>query len=35
MDWPALGLSSAVGLLILVVGLVYFRRVERTFADTI
>jgi lipopolysaccharide transport system permease protein len=35
MDWPALGLSSAVGLLILVMGLVYFRRVERTFADTI
>src|SRR5207248_1550982 len=35
LDWAALALSSAVGLLTLAAGLVYFRRVERTFADTI
>lgn len=34
-DWYALGVSSAVGILVLFVGLLYFRRVERTFADTI
>jgi len=35
MDWYALGVSSAVSLLLLVVGAVYFRRVERSFADII
>lgn len=35
MDWPALAVSSVAGLLLLAAGLVYFRRVERTFADTI
>lgn len=35
LDWPALALSSSVGLLILGAGLLYFRKVERTFADTI
>lgn len=35
MDLTALAVSSAVGLAVLVAGLVYFRRVERTFADTI
>jgi lipopolysaccharide transport system permease protein len=34
-EWFALGASSAVGVLVLTVGLLYFRRVERTFADTI
>ena len=34
-EWYALGMSGAVGLLALTVGLLYFRRVERTFADTI
>lgn len=35
LDWPALFTSSAVGVLIAVAGLAYFRKVERTFADTI
>jgi lipopolysaccharide transport system permease protein len=35
LDWFALGVSSAMGLLCLVGGLLYFRRVERTFADVI
>ncbi len=35
MDWYALGVSSAVGLVMLLVGCFYFRRVERTFADVI
>lgn len=35
IDWYALGVSSAVGLALAVVGVVYFRRVERTFADNI
>ncbi len=34
-EWYALGVSGTIGLLVLVVGLLYFRRVERTFADTI
>lgn len=34
-EWYALGVSCGVGLLVLLVGLLYFRRVERTFADTI
>lgn len=34
-DWYAFGVSSAVGMALAVVGLLYFRRVERTFADTI
>jgi lipopolysaccharide transport system permease protein len=35
IDWYALGVSAAVGLAVAAVGLAYFRRVERTFADTI
>jgi lipopolysaccharide transport system permease protein len=35
IDWYAFGVSSAVGLLLLLVGVVYFRRVERGFADLI
>lgn len=35
IDWYALGVSSAVSLAMLVVGLLYFRRVERSFADVI
>ncbi|QJW94303.1 O-antigen export system, permease protein [Frigoriglobus tundricola] len=34
-DWYAFGVSSAVGLLLAVAGLMYFRRVERGFADAI
>ena len=34
-SWQALGLSAFVTLTLLLTGLVYFRRVERTFADTI
>ena len=34
-DWYAFGVSSAVGLLLAVAGLLYFRRVERGFADAI
>lgn len=33
--WYALGMSASVGVLLLAAGLLYFRRVERTFADTI
>ena len=35
LDWYALGVSSAVGLALLLIGCFYFRRVERTFADVI
>jgi lipopolysaccharide transport system permease protein len=34
-EWYALGVSATIAVLILGLGLVYFRRVERTFADTI
>jgi lipopolysaccharide transport system permease protein len=34
-DWYAFGVSSAVGALLAVAGMLYFRRVERSFADTI
>lgn len=34
-DWQALGISSAVIALLLVSGFVYFRRMERSFADII
>ncbi len=34
-DWYAFGVSSAVGLLLAVAGVLYFRRVERGFADAI
>ena len=34
-DWYAFGVSSAVGVLLAVIGVLYFRRVERSFADTI
>ncbi len=35
LDWYALGVSSAVGLAALLIGCLYFRRVERSFADVI
>jgi lipopolysaccharide transport system permease protein len=35
IDWYALGVSAAVAVAAAAVGLAYFRRVERTFADTI
>jgi lipopolysaccharide transport system permease protein len=35
IDWYAFGVSSAVGLVLLLAGMVYFRRVERGFADVI
>ena len=35
IDWYALGVSGGVGLLLAVVGVAYFRRVERSFADQI
>jgi ABC-type polysaccharide/polyol phosphate export permease len=34
-DWYALGVSSSVTLIVLAVGLTYFWRVERSFADII
>ena len=34
-DWYALAVSAAVSLGLLVLGCLYFRRVERTFADII
>jgi len=34
-DWPALAVSAASGLVLFVVSSLYFRRVERTFADVI
>lgn len=34
-DWYAFGVSTAVGALLAVIGMLYFRRVERGFADTI
>ena len=35
IDWYAFGVSSAVGLLLLLGGMMYVRRVERSFADLI
>jgi lipopolysaccharide transport system permease protein len=35
LDWYAFGVSSAVGIALAVAGVLYFRRVERSFADTI
>ena len=35
LDWPALGVSASFALLIVAVGLMYFRRVENTMADTL
>jgi lipopolysaccharide transport system permease protein len=35
LDWYALGVSGAVGLALLAVGCLYFRRVEQQFADII
>jgi ABC-type polysaccharide/polyol phosphate export permease len=35
MDFYALGVSSAVSVLLFALGCVYFRRVERHFADII
>jgi lipopolysaccharide transport system permease protein len=35
LDWYALGVSSAVSVALLVLGCLYFRRVERSFADII
>ncbi len=34
-DWPALGLSVAVGMAVTGFALIYFRRVDRTLADTL
>jgi hypothetical protein len=34
-DLPALGVSAAIGLLALLIGCFYFRRVESGFADII
>jgi lipopolysaccharide transport system permease protein len=35
LDWYAFAVSSAVAIVVCVVGVVYFRRVEQTFADNI
>ncbi len=35
LDWPALGISAAFALAIITLGLMYFRRVENTMADTL
>jgi lipopolysaccharide transport system permease protein len=35
LDWVSLGVSTAVIILLLVSGLFYFRRMERTFADVV
>ncbi|MDB5311370.1 MAG: tagG [Gemmataceae bacterium] len=35
VDWYSFGVSAAVGLALAAAGIVYFRRVERTFADNI
>jgi lipopolysaccharide transport system permease protein len=35
LDWPMFGVSSVVGFLLLFLGITYFRRVERSFADVI
>jgi lipopolysaccharide transport system permease protein len=35
LDWYALLVSSAVSVVLFIVGLVYFRRIERSFADVI
>lgn len=35
IDWYAFGVSSAVGVLLMLVGMTYFRRAERGFADWI
>jgi len=35
VDWTALGISGAVGLLIMVVGFSYFKKTEKYFADII
>ena len=34
-DWPALGFSAAMATFTLAIGMIYFRRVDRTMADTI
>ena len=34
-DWPALGIGAALSIAAMVVGMIYFRRVDRTLADTI
>jgi lipopolysaccharide transport system permease protein len=35
IDWYALAVSGGVGLALCAIGAAYFKRVERTFADTI
>ena len=35
LDWAGLGISTAVSVVLLVIGCLYFRRVERNFADII
>jgi lipopolysaccharide transport system permease protein len=34
-DWPGIALSAGVAFLCLVLGLLYFRRAERRFADIV
>jgi lipopolysaccharide transport system permease protein len=34
-DWYSFGLSTAVGIVVFLGGIVYFRRIERSFADLI
>jgi len=35
IDWYSFAISATVGVVLAVVGMLYFRRVERTFADLI
>jgi lipopolysaccharide transport system permease protein len=35
IDWYSFGVSTAMGLAVFLIGIVYFRRVERSFADLI
>ncbi len=35
IDWYSFGISTAVGIAVFLVGIIYFRRVERNFADLI
>jgi lipopolysaccharide transport system permease protein len=35
INWYSLGISTAVGLVVAVIGIAYFRRMERVFADVI
>jgi lipopolysaccharide transport system permease protein len=35
LDWPQIGLSLAIAVVLFVIGASYFRKVERRFADII